>query len=224
MVTRAIVIAGNPIIREGLRAVLSDTAVRVLAVCRSAEDGVRQVRALAPEVAFVQVELDSAADLSLLEELKEASEDTAIIALGLHTGSRLFEAMHRGASSYLSHNTTRQSLLLAVEAAMQGYVLIDQAALDKACAGVANQWISSGNGTGASLTEREREVLRLLSDGLSNREIAGRLAISVGTVRTHVSSILYKLEVTDRVQAAVWATGHGLSTLAGAEAQARGSY
>lgn len=208
---RVVVVVENPIIREGVRGILAGSVLQVVGVCASAAEAVSQVQRLAPEVAFLGAGIAAADDYSLLESLRRVSPDTAIILLGMHReAGNLLDALHRGASCYLSQDVTLQSLLLAAEAAVRGFVMADAAALSKACKGLAGQPTARDKGLAADLTAREREVLELVCQGLSNRQIAERLTVTAGTVRTHVSRILGKLGVTDRVQAAVWAAEHGL--------------
>jgi len=206
-----VTIARSPVVREGLKVLLASAGLEVLGVYTPGPEAVAQVRALDADVVFLTAATAAADGFAILESIRRLSPRTAIILLSMREDVEgLLEAVQRGASCYLSRDLSPQSLLLAARAAVEGYVLVDQTALRRACAAVASCWVTHED-TPVELTARERQVLQLVSRGLSNGEIAAHLSVGAATVKTHVSNILSKLGVTGRVQAAVWATEHGLA-------------
>lgn len=205
---RVVIAEGNTLTREGLVSVLSGSSLEVAGTARSLDEALEMVRQYAPDIAFLGASLISGDDLAFLESIKRVSAKTAVVVLSVHNGDCVIEIIQCGATAYLSHNVSREALLLAAEAARQGYLLVDPLSLRRALEHLVLRPASQG--ITPYLTPREREVLALLTRGLSNGQIAQRLTVSAGTVRTHVSRILRKLQVSDRVEAAVWATTHGL--------------
>lgn len=202
---RAVIAERNPVIREGLCGVLAGSTVRVVGTAATAQEVLEQARALAPDVVFVAAQVAEANDFALLEGIAGISPTTAVVVLSMGSRGRLLEALRRGATCYLLQDgVSRQSLLLAAEAARQGFVLADGLALRQV---LASRGLPGGgcDAPPPHMTPREFEVLELVEQGLSNREIAEALVVSVGTVRSHVSSILSKLGVRHRLQAATMA-------------------
>ncbi len=119
-------------------------------------------------------------------------------------------ALRAGAAGYVYKDVDPDALAGAIRSVHAGHVLLQpevaDALLSRDAAG------GTGQGRGGSLTDREREVLALIADGRSNREIARALVLSEKTVKTHVSNVLMKLDVADRTQAALWAVRHGVGT------------
>lgn len=203
--TRVVIAERSPVIREGLCGVLAGSTVRVVGAAATAQEAAEQVRALAPDVVFLEAQLAEADGFAVLEAIHAGSPKTAVVILSMRGRGRLLEALQRGAACYLLQDgVSRQSLLLAAEAARQGFVLADALALRQV---LASRGLLGGERDEAPphMTPREKEVLALVEQGLSNREIAEALTVSVGTVRSHVSNILSKLGVHHRVQAATLA-------------------
>lgn len=111
-------------------------------------------------------------------------------------------------SGYVYKDVDPEALAGAIRSVHAGHVLLQP---EVAGALLAQDNPGGGQGRGTTLTEREREVLTLIADGRSNREIARALVLSEKTVKTHVSNILMKLDLADRTQAALWAVRHGIT-------------
>ncbi len=208
---RVLIAEDNPITREGLRSILTAAHITVVGEAASASEVLAQIAALSPDVVLLDLHMSNAEGLSALKTIRQAAPGVAVVVLSEDPGYLL--AVLHDSTSYLSKKVTPEDLLAAVEAAAQGRSLVDQAALVKVIQALTRM---NREGAGeeadpaAALTAREREVLRLVTRGLSNREIAETLRLSVGTVKVHVCNILTKLGMSDRVQAAVWAMQHGL--------------
>jgi NarL family two-component system response regulator LiaR len=145
-------------------------------------------------------------------QIKEASPSTKVVIMTAHDEDRLLvEAVEAGASGFLSKDSAAQEVLGAVKAAAVGEVLIDPGTLTRLLAQVAREREAQRDAMNLlnDLTEREREILQLLAEGLRNDDIAGKLYISPQTVQTHVRNILGKLRVHSKLEAVAFAVRHG---------------
>jgi NarL family two-component system response regulator LiaR len=145
-------------------------------------------------------------------QIKEASPSTKVVIMTAHDEDRLLvEAVEAGASGFLSKDSAAQEVLGAVKAAAVGEVLIDPGTLTRLLAQVAREREAQRDAMNLlnDLTEREREILQLLAEGLRNDDIAGKLFISPQTVQTHVRNILGKLRVHSKLEAVAFAVRHG---------------
>lgn len=206
---RALVATESHVLREGLRGLLSGSHVQIVGTCELAGEAAVLAHDLRAGVVFLGGSLLQSEGPDVLTGLASLWPGTATIVLGEHNDAGLLSGcLQRGACCYLSQNLTRQTLLMAADAAARGYTLVDRETLKAALYGVTDQ-VDGTEAGDVHLTARERDVLGLVCQGLTNGEIAEHLVVSVGTVRTHVSNILGKLGVPDRTRAAVWAAEHG---------------
>jgi DNA-binding NarL/FixJ family response regulator len=144
--------------------------------------------------------------------IKEASPSTKVVIMTAHDEDRLLvEAVEAGASGFLSKDEAAHEVLAAAKAAADGEVLIDPVTLTRLLAQVAREREAKRDALILlnDLTDREREILQLLAEGLRNDDIAGRLFISPQTVQTHVRNILGKLRVHSKLEAVAFAVRHG---------------
>lgn len=145
--------------------------------------------------------------IEALRRLRELENPAKVLIVTSFTEQRtVVPALRAGASGYVYKDVDPDALAGAIRSVHAGHVLLQP---EVAGALLAQEEPGSGTGRGSTLTEREREVLGLIADGRSNREIARALVLSEKTVKTHVSNILMKLDLSDRTQAALWAVRHG---------------
>jgi DNA-binding NarL/FixJ family response regulator len=144
-----------------------------------------------------------------LRRLRELDNHARVLVVTSFTEQRtVVPALRAGAAGYVYKDVDPDALAGAIRSVHAGHILLQP---EVAGALLSQEETSSGPGRAGSLTEREREVLGLIADGRSNREIARALVLSEKTVKTHVSNILMKLDLADRTQAALWAVRHGVT-------------
>ena len=192
----------HPVVRQGLAVLLEVQDDLVLA--GQASDGaeaVAMVAALAPDVLVLDLKLPGLDGLGVLAELQAAGTATRVLVLTSATGpTGPALALQAGAAGFLYKDVDPDALVRAIRSVHDGHTVLAPDA-----AGLVTATPDRGSRGLASLTAREREVLGLLAEGRSNREIARSLAVSEKTVKTHVSAVLAKLGVADRTQAALLA-------------------
>lgn len=149
-------------------------------------------------------------------QIKEVSPSTKVVIMTAHDEDRLLvEAVEAGASGFLGKDEAAQELLSAAKAAAEGEVLIDPGTLTRLLAQVARERAEQRDAQNLldDLTDREREILQLLAEGMRNDDIAAKLFISPQTVQTHVRNILGKLRVHSKLEAVAFAVKHGAITV-----------
>ncbi len=202
---RVLLADDHPALRVGLR-VLLDRA-QDIEVVGEAEDGettLHMVEALSPEVIVLDCQLPGMDGMAVAAELQRRQRPVCVLALSAYDDDRFLAGMaEAGAVGYLLKNEAPGQIVAAVQAAIRGETLWTPAQSARIA-----RWKTEVARVRDSLTPREREVLHHVAEGLSNKEIAQALYITVRTADFHVSNILRKLEVVSRVEAAVWAKEH----------------
>jgi DNA-binding NarL/FixJ family response regulator len=168
-----------------------------------------------PDVVLMDIVFKGAGGMSGIDatrKIKEVSPSTKVVIMTAHDEDRLLvEAVEAGASGFLGKDEAAEELLSAAKAAADGEVLIDPATLTRLLAQVAREREARREAAVLldDLTEREREILQLLAEGMRNDDIAAKLFISPQTVQTHVRNILGKLRVHSKLEAVAFAVKHG---------------
>ena len=197
----------HPVVRQGLAVLLSvHDDMTVSAEAADGEETLRLAAQLRPDVLLLDLKLPRLDGVEVLRKLPERSPGTR--ALVLTSGAdrtQVALALQAGAAGFLYKDVDPDALVRAIRSVHDGHTLLAAEVADVLAARSADH---AASGIGA-LTRREREVLALLADGQSNREIARTLRVAEKTVKTHVSSVLAKLGVADRTQAAVLAVRQG---------------
>jgi DNA-binding NarL/FixJ family response regulator len=214
---RVLVVDDEALVRSGLRMILGSAAgIEVVATC-DGRQALEEARHHQPDVVLLDIRMPEADGLTVLREMSRWPRPPAVAMLTTFDADEfLAEALHAGANGFLLKDTEPEQLVEAVRALAGGGSVLSPAVARTVIAGYLD-----GSARPASqarvedMSPREREVLGLLGLGLSNAEIGKRLFLSPATVKDHVSAILAKLEVANRVQAAVVAREAGLSPLAG---------
>ena len=206
---RLAVIDDHPIVREGLVAVLSDDAgFQVVGTAASAEDGLRLVQQERPDVLLLDLELPGASGIDALPGLLEASPDTKVIVFTAYdTEERVLGALRAGAKGYLLKGSPSEEIGRAIRAVHAGGSHLEGRVATTVLAQIRG---GRQEGGAAPLSARERQVLRLVAEGRSNKEIARALTITERTAKFHVTSLLNKLGADNRAQAAAMAVQRGI--------------
>ena len=197
------------VVREGLRAYLElEPDISVVGDAKDGLEAGQRVKELSPDVVLMDLLMPNLDGVEATERIKQDRPDTHVIVLtSFVDDERVLPAIKAGATSYLLKDIAAADLARAIRGAYGG-----QAQLHPEVARKLMQQVSTPRKpeAGAELTDREREVLRLVAQGRSNKEIARELVVSERTVKGHVSNILGKLGLQDRTQAALYAVRHGL--------------
>ncbi|MCB0155079.1 MAG: response regulator transcription factor [Anaerolineae bacterium] len=208
---RVLIVDDHPVVREGLRGLLSFKPG--FEVAGEAEDGVEAVLQAAqyrPDVILMDLEMPRKNGLEAIKEIKAARPEAKILILTSFTEDRkIFAALEAGALGCLLKDSSPQELMRAIRDVYQGELALHPAIARKMIARPQSETDS----TDSPLTDRELEVLKLLAQGLDNHDIAAQLVISLPTVRSHVTNILTKLNLSNRTQAALYALRHNLASL-----------
>jgi DNA-binding NarL/FixJ family response regulator len=203
-------------IRAGFRMILeSQPDIEVIGEAANGEQAVDSARRLGPDVVLMDIQMPGGDGLQATRRITE-NADLATRVVILTTFERddyVFEALQAGASGFLLKNAPPEQLVDAVRVVAAGEALLAPSVTRRIIEQFARKPVEPGvQERVASLTQREREVLVLLAGGKSNSELAAALFVTEGTVKTHVSSLLAKLGLRDRVQAVVLAYESGLVT------------
>ncbi len=199
----------HPVVRQGLRAYLeSRDGIEVVGEAGDGQSAVDEVARLGPDVVLMDLVMPRLGGVAAIRRIREQTPATRILVLtSFASDDQVVPAIEAGAAGYLLKDVEPSDLEAAIRAVHQGERLLAPQVTARLMATVAGDGPSADL---ASLTPREREVLRLLAHGQSNRELAATLVVSEKTVKTHVSNILMKLGVHDRTQAALLAVRAGL--------------
>lgn len=202
------------IVRQGLRALLTRPGIEVIGEADSGVGAIALAKQQQPNVMLLDIRMKDMDGLQALPQVKSASPQTSVIMLTTYANpGYLARAISGGAAGYLSKETDPDQIVRAVLIAAAGDQLIDRSLLAAALTAAVDHSQPTPEPTELEtepLSERERDVLRLLVQGFTNQSIAETLSVSLPTVKTHVQHILQKLHVSDRTQAALFALRHGL--------------
>lgn len=206
---RVMLVDDHSLVRSAVRQAISDGDVELVAEAATAEDAFALALSIRPDILLLDINLPGMKGLQMLDEIAPRLPDTKVVMLTVSDSERdVIDAIARGASGYLTKDLSPEALLRSLKGVHRG-----ELAMSRRTAAVVMRYFadaarrgrtSSGapDGPLESLSPRENDVLRMLAEGLTDREIAGALIISPRTVETHVSNILHKLAVRNRAEAA----------------------
>lgn len=216
---RVLLADDQDLVRVGLRIILeSEDGIDVVGEARTGREAVELAGSLQPDVVCMDVQMPDLDGLAATRELIAGGTRAGILILTtFDRDDYLFEALEAGASGFVLKNSTPEDLVAAVQVIARGDALLSPDVTRRVIEGFTARPpapVAPGGGPAtalADLTERERQVLELLAAGRSNSEIAGELYLGEATVKTHVSKILQKLGLRDRIQAVVFAYENGVA-------------
>lgn len=207
-IIRVLLVDDHQVVRRGLRTFLEiQEDIEVVGEASDGAEGVARTEELRPDIVLMDIKMPGTDGIEALRRLRELDNPAKVLIVTSFTEQRtVVPALRAGASGYVYKDVDPDALAGAIRSVHAGHVLLQP---EVAGALLAQDDAGPGTGRGSTLTEREREVLGLIADGRSNREIARAFVLSEKTVKTHVSNILMKLDVADRTQAALWAVRNG---------------
>lgn len=209
---RVLLVDDHAVVRKGLRALLE--AESEFEVVGEAEDGERAVHAtdrLGPDVILMDLEMPTIGGIEATRRITSAHPELKVVVLTSHSSEEdVFPALKAGAIGYLLKHSAPEEVLQAIRQAYLGETVLHPAIARMVLRELHRPAHSSTAVTTDPLSDRELDVLRLIARGMSNQEIASTLIVGEATVRSHVSSILRKLQLASRTQAALYALREGL--------------
>jgi DNA-binding NarL/FixJ family response regulator len=211
---RIAIVDDQPVMRSGLAMIIAaHDDLEVVGEASDGREGVALVRSTRPDVVLMDIQMPELDGIEATRQLVERGAETRVLILTTFGQERyVFDAFEAGAAGFLLKTAEPRLIVDAIRTVAAGDALLapqlTQQIIESYLAGRRQTQVPSEY---TRLTEREREVLQCLAEGLSNAEIGRELFIGEGTVKTHVARILDKLDLRDRVQAVVFAHRHGLA-------------
>jgi DNA-binding NarL/FixJ family response regulator len=202
----------HEVVRLGLKSLLDrHPQFEVVGEAGSAREALEQVAALEPDVVVMDIRLPGTSGIEACEQIVDQHPDIKVIMLTSYAEDEmLFSAIRAGASGYVLKQIASEELVKAIEAVGRGEALLDPAVTQRVFQEVRRAVKEEEASAFQHLSQQEKHVLLLVSEGKTNREIAKNLFLGEGTVRNYVSSILSKLGVNNRAEAAAYAVEHNL--------------
>jgi two-component system nitrate/nitrite response regulator NarL len=210
---RVLLVDDHEIYRAGLRGLLEEQGIDIVGEAANGEDALQLVEGKHPSVVIMDLNMPGIGGIEATRQIATVAPLTRVIMLTVSSAAPdITDAVLAGACGYLLKSATTQEIVAGIGAAARGDALLSPSVaaklLDRVREAPARPAVPDP--AQASLTERELEVLRLLASGMDNAEIGRTLFISPSTVKNHISSILLKLQIENRIQAAVYAVRSGL--------------
>lgn len=209
---RILLVDDHEVVRLGLKALLDKhPEFEVVAEASSANESVEKTKAHEPDVVVMDIRLKGGSGIEACERITEEFPETKVIMLTSYAEDEmLFSAIRAGAAGYVLKQIGGDDLVKAIESIGRGEALLDPAVTQRVFQEVRKAAREEEASAFAELTQQEMHVLQLVSEGRTNRQIAEMLYLGEGTVRNYVSSILSKLNVRNRAEAAAYAVEHNL--------------
>jgi two-component system, NarL family, response regulator DevR len=209
---RIILVDDHELVRIGLKSLLErHPQFEVVGEAGSAREALEQVESLKPDVVVMDIRLPGTSGIDACEQIVNQYPETKVLMLTSYAEDEmLFSAIRAGASGYVLKQIGSEDLIKAIESVGRGEALLDPAVTQRVFQEVRRAVKEEEASAFSHLSQQEKHVLLLVSEGKTNREIAKNLFLGEGTVRNYVSSILSKLSVNNRAEAAAYAVQHSL--------------
>ncbi|MBN1934310.1 MAG: response regulator transcription factor [Anaerolineae bacterium] len=210
---RVLIVDDHAIVRKGIRALLATEAgIQVVGEAYDGQTAISEMQRLRPNVVIMDLVMPGMDGLEAIQRISALKTETHILVLTSFSGvDKIFPAIRAGALGYLLKDSGPEELIRAIRQVSKGNSALHPAIARQLLHELCEPSVEAIPED--PLTDREKEVLRLVAQGEQNQDIADRLSISEATVRTHVSHILTKLELSSRTQAALYALRTGLASL-----------
>lgn len=206
----------HAVVRRGVKSILESQAhFKVVAEAQNGEEAIEKAKEFHPDIAILDVRMPGVSGIEACRQITSSGEGCKVIMLTAYAEDELlFASIKAGASAFILKLVGANELIYAVEHVSHGEGFIDSAMIGDVFKSLHQATNARDAACFSSLTSREMEVLGLLSTGLTNRQIGRNLYLAEGTIRNCVSSVLSKLDVANRAEAAAYAIRHQLSYLA----------
>jgi DNA-binding NarL/FixJ family response regulator len=208
----------EPVLRTGLAQTLSASGIEVVGEAANGNDAIELVLDLRPDVVLTSIHLPGISGVQTIEQLGLLAPASRVLVLTGSEHNRVVEAIIAGASGYILKTAPPKAIIAAVKATAAGESVLSPQIAGKLLERIRERDIPvvatnqiSARAIRTALTERELEIFALLASGQSNKQIGARLSLSANTVSNHITSILYKLHLENRIQAAAHAVRAGIS-------------
>jgi DNA-binding NarL/FixJ family response regulator len=208
------VVDDHDLFREGLRTLLEEEGVEVIGEARTGDEAVRMVEELAPEIVLMDLDMPTMRGVDATRQISAVAPLTRVVVLTISDDDAdVMDAILAGACGYLLKDSSVPELLRGIAAASVGESLISPTIAAKMLQRIRSTSAvpEAAVTVRAELSAREIQVLKLIANGKNNAEIASDLFVSAKTVKNHISNILTKLQISNRIQAAVYAVKSGLA-------------
>ena len=214
--SRVLLIDDHEMARKGLTAMLSTADwITVVGEADDCASGLAAIERLQPDMVLLDIRMPGKDGLACLDELKDVTHPVAVVMVTLYDDRRyVLEAIRRGAAGYLLKDASTAEVIATLANVAEGQLAVEPQLLREALMSPPDEpsrgASSRERAEAYSVTPREHDVLRLVADGLTNKEIGARLSITEDTVKKHVQNIIWKMRAADRTQAAILAYRMGL--------------
>lgn len=199
------------IVCEGLQTIINaDPELEVVGTAYDGEEVLNLILSTHPDLVLMDLKMPKMNGVLATRKIKEDHNDIYVLVLTTYDDEWIFDAIRSGAAGYLLKDTPPTELIRSIKGTLEGMSFIDPQVAGKLLSEYADNYGKSQPPSHYTFTERERDILGLLSNGYSNAEIAKKLFLAEGTVRNYTSVLLKKLGVSDRTQAAILAIRYGL--------------
>jgi two-component system, NarL family, response regulator LiaR len=210
---RVLICDDQAIVCDGLEAILStDREIEVVGLAANGAQAIELAQKTKPDLVLMDLKMPVMNGIQATQAIREQLPETRVLVLTTYDDDEwVFDAIRSGAAGYMLKDTPRDKLIPAIKDTVAGKTHVDPGVASKLFKYIAQGTVGQpASSFAAELSVREREVLQLITQGLSNTEIAQELHLSDGTVRNYVSALFTKLGVSDRTQAAILALRYGL--------------
>jgi len=210
--SKIMIVDDHEVVRLGLISLLEQNSqYEVIAQAENAPEAIKKVETYKPDIVLMDIRLPGMSGIEACEKICSKYPDTKVIMLTSYAEDEmLFSAIKAGASGYVLKQINAKDLINSIESVARGEASLDPAVTQRVFQEVRKAVQEEEASAFSSLSQQEKMVLKLVSEGKTNREIAQNLFLGEGTVRNYVSSILSKLNVSNRAEAAAYAVEHNL--------------